>query len=321
MKTSWYPLMFVVNTTSATVVGRLRAQRATKQGSVLEEEEPWNCGAFGHRATAWASRARTAPPDPMAQPWSEQRFRRARRRSGRRGRRGRQRNARRVAGRAARGRGSSGSRRGEGLIEHRPRRARRASTRSRARARGRGRSPPPHQLVLVSRLPAWRVPRSESAELLTPPKLAARPLPFPACSRMAVISTRLSMMSRTSRNVNMPRSGLEKRQGMLNLKYAGTYGVASSDAGDSMIARHALQIAGPALGLEARPAHEETVNCVRAEERRRVRDVHAAAVEDRNRRRWLRHRGRGAQPGWPAWADDASCGVAVRPVPIAQTGS
>jgi hypothetical protein len=59
--------------------------------------------------------------------------------------------------------------------------------------------PPPHQLALVSRLPAWRVPRSESAELLTPPKLAASPLPLPLCSRMAAMSTRLSIMSRTSR--------------------------------------------------------------------------------------------------------------------------
>ena len=37
--------------------------------------------------------------------------------------------------------------------------------------------PPPHQLAFVNRLPACRVPRSELAELLTPPKVAAMPPP------------------------------------------------------------------------------------------------------------------------------------------------
>ncbi len=75
-----------------------------------------------------------------------------------------------------------------------------ASERMNANAR---KMAPPHQLVFVSKLPAWRVPSSESAELLTPPKLAASPFPLPLCSRMAAISTKLSMISRTSRTVNI----------------------------------------------------------------------------------------------------------------------
>jgi hypothetical protein len=39
--------------------------------------------------------------------------------------------------------------------------------------------PPDHQPILVSRLPAWRVPMNASGEELTPPKLAAMPVPFP----------------------------------------------------------------------------------------------------------------------------------------------
>jgi hypothetical protein len=57
------------------------------------------------------------------------------------------------------------------------------------------------------------VPSSESAELLTPPKLAARPPPFPLCKRMAAISTRLSRMSRIRRNVNIAaRQGSRKKR-------------------------------------------------------------------------------------------------------------
>jgi hypothetical protein len=45
--------------------------------------------------------------------------------------------------------------------------------------------PPHHQLAFVRRFPAARVPRIASAELLTPPKVAAMPPPLPAWSRMA----------------------------------------------------------------------------------------------------------------------------------------
>jgi hypothetical protein len=61
--------------------------------------------------------------------------------------------------------------------------------------------PPVHQLVLVSRLAACRVPTNESAEDAAPPKVAARPPPFPACRSTAAMSTRLSMRRRISRNV------------------------------------------------------------------------------------------------------------------------
>lgn len=39
--------------------------------------------------------------------------------------------------------------------------------------------PPHHQLALVKRFPACRVPITESEEELAPPKLAASPPPFP----------------------------------------------------------------------------------------------------------------------------------------------
>ena len=82
---------------------------------------------------------------------------------------------------------------------------------------------PPHQLVRVSRFPAWRVPSSESAELLTPPKVAASPPPFPLWRSMAAISTRLSMTSRTRRNVNIPAGRVGDAKTGLNLKYDGSY--------------------------------------------------------------------------------------------------
>jgi hypothetical protein len=66
----------------------------------------------------------------------------------------------------------------------------------------RNRKIPPHvQLVFVRRLPACRVPMSESAADVAPPKLAASPPPFPAWRRIATTSTRLSRMSRMMRNV------------------------------------------------------------------------------------------------------------------------
>jgi hypothetical protein len=55
------------------------------------------------------------------------------------------------------------------------------------------------------------VPSSESAELLTPPNVAARPFPFPLWRRIAAIRTMLSMISRTSRSVYMPRVENEGR--------------------------------------------------------------------------------------------------------------
>ena len=60
-------------------------------------------------------------------------------------------------------------------------------------------SPPHHQLILVSRLPACLVPRMASAELVTPPKLAAKPPPFPACSRMAATRITQSIASSVMR--------------------------------------------------------------------------------------------------------------------------
>ena len=39
--------------------------------------------------------------------------------------------------------------------------------------------PPPHQLMVVRRFPACRIPISASGEELAPPKLAASPPPFP----------------------------------------------------------------------------------------------------------------------------------------------
>src|SRR6266702_4969911 len=59
--------------------------------------------------------------------------------------------------------------------------------------------PPHHQLAFVSRLPVWRVPRNELAELLTPPNDAAMPPPCPACISTAATRTKLSRTRRTRR--------------------------------------------------------------------------------------------------------------------------
>jgi hypothetical protein len=61
--------------------------------------------------------------------------------------------------------------------------------------------PPLHQVAFVKRLPVCREPKSELAELLTPPKVAARPWPWPLCRSTATIKTMLSMVRSTIRNV------------------------------------------------------------------------------------------------------------------------
>ena len=61
--------------------------------------------------------------------------------------------------------------------------------------------PPHHQLALVRRFPAWRMPIKASGEELAPPKLAASPVPLPACRRIAAIKTMQSMISSVRRNV------------------------------------------------------------------------------------------------------------------------
>ena len=63
--------------------------------------------------------------------------------------------------------------------------------------------PPDHQLNRVSRLAACRMPTNASVEEAAPPKVAARPPPFPACKRTAATTTRLSRISRTTKNVNI----------------------------------------------------------------------------------------------------------------------
>jgi len=70
--------------------------------------------------------------------------------------------------------------------------------------------PPPHQLVRVSRLAAWRVPTKESEDDEAPPNEAERPPPLPACMSTAAISTTLSRTRRTSMNVYI----LEEREEM-----------------------------------------------------------------------------------------------------------
>lgn len=52
---------------------------------------------------------------------------------------------------------------------------------------------PPHQLTLVSRFPACLTPISASGDELAPPKLAARPPPFPLWARMAPITRKQSI--------------------------------------------------------------------------------------------------------------------------------
>ncbi len=50
--------------------------------------------------------------------------------------------------------------------------------------------PAHHHVALVRIVPAWRIPMNASGEELAPPKFAARPLPFPACSR--IVAMRIS---------------------------------------------------------------------------------------------------------------------------------
>lgn len=65
--------------------------------------------------------------------------------------------------------------------------------------------PPHHQLMVVRRLPAWRVPISESDEELDPPKFAASPPPFPACKRTTAMSRSASMTRSVSSRVYMSK--------------------------------------------------------------------------------------------------------------------
>lgn len=61
--------------------------------------------------------------------------------------------------------------------------------------------PPDHQLILVRRFPAWRIPMNASGDELAPPKFAASPVPFPACSRMPAMRMTQSITSSVRRNV------------------------------------------------------------------------------------------------------------------------
>jgi hypothetical protein len=72
------------------------------------------------------------------------------------------------------------------------------SCRMNARAR---KIPPDHQEIVVNRLPACRIPMNDSGDELAPPKLDAKPPPVPLCIKMAATRTRLSIMSKTSKNV------------------------------------------------------------------------------------------------------------------------
>jgi len=63
--------------------------------------------------------------------------------------------------------------------------------------------PASHHVALVSRLAACRVPTNASVDEEVPPKLAAKPDPFPAWRRTTTTSSRLTRTSRTSRKVNI----------------------------------------------------------------------------------------------------------------------
>ena len=134
-----------------------------KKGSVLEEEEPWSFETISHRAyglVAGAGVVAGAVPPAGAVPVA---------------------GVAGVSGMALLALGDAGAVTGAGVNawSSTDEGARccvdiRDSTKARKR-----KIPPPHQLVLVSRLPACRVPMSESDELLTPPKLADMPSPLP----------------------------------------------------------------------------------------------------------------------------------------------
>ena len=67
-------------------------------------------------------------------------------------------------------------------------------------------SPPHHHDILVSRLPACRVPMNWSDEEEAPPKLAAIPPPFPLCRRMTVTRIMASRIRTIRRNVVIANS-------------------------------------------------------------------------------------------------------------------
>jgi len=61
--------------------------------------------------------------------------------------------------------------------------------------------PAHHQVAVVRRFPAWRMPMNASGEELAPPKFAASPLPLPAWSRIAAINTTASITRMTTRKL------------------------------------------------------------------------------------------------------------------------
>src|SRR5688500_2335205 len=159
-----------------------------------------------------------------------------------------------------------------------------------ARARN---APPSHQLALVSTLPAWRVPMMESEDELAPPKLAAMPPPFPACSSTTPMRSTASIIRMISRSVY-----IRSVWGLLVRQYRG-YGrfiqvrerhPTPSFAGGELLGGDLGGHAGahdrdPAAGVEARAAHQDAVHVGRRQQRRCVPGVHAAAVQHGDRTR------------------------------------
>src|SRR5262245_19403791 len=129
--------------------------------------------------------------------------------------------------------------------------------------------PPHHQLAFVNRLPAWRVPRNELAELLTPPNVAAMPPPCPAWSSTAAMRTTLSITRRTSRRV-YSIDGSRVRLVNVSPKYHDTYVTPSSVA-------HRR----PNLGVEARATHQQAVDSRCRQQSAGVRSIHTPAIENR----------------------------------------
>ena len=61
--------------------------------------------------------------------------------------------------------------------------------------------PPHHHEAFVSNVPACRIPMNASGDELAPPKLAASPLPLPACSSIDATSTTATITRITRRKL------------------------------------------------------------------------------------------------------------------------
>src|SRR6478736_5425208 len=268
VKTSWYPLMFVVKTTSATVVVRLARSAPRNRVPSSRRRNP-------------GTTSRSATLGLLGGGCRRRRLSRlAGAGNGRcgSGRRRRQRNAGCSAGRRVAGRGSGGrSRRCEGLVEHRLRRATlRRSNRQDQREEEEESSPPPARL----RQQIARLPRAEERIGGAAHAAEARRQAGP----LATLQEDGRDEHEAVEDEQDEQEGVhaaekaEGTSGRLNLKYAVTYRRRSSEreSGAGAADRH------PAVRFQTRSADQQSVHAGRRKQRGCVPRIHAAAVQNRD---------------------------------------